>query len=136
VTRQSRSGPDLLSACACVSLEVDDTCARTIWHLARWYLAKGWIVRTRLPGWGLPPRVDGHVPALYASDGSSEVAIDVVVVGGAGPAADHRRVFHTWQTRSPASRGYSIEPAHKSAANRVADAPAGAWVDGDGRGFW
>jgi hypothetical protein len=139
MTRQTRShaATDPGTRCACQPLQLEDVRAHTVWHVARWYAAKGWIVRTRLPGWGRPPAVDGHVPDLYASNGEQEVAVDVVRPGGEPDAAElaHRAAFRRWQTVAPEHRRYSLESAHNSGVNR-ADAGFAVWAAGEGRNFW
>ncbi len=117
-----------------MSLSLDRVQARTIEHLARWFQTKGWVVRTRLPGWGLPPRVDGHLPDLYASDGEREVAIDVSRPALVDRAA-HRVCMRNWQRAAPDRRRYAVEPVHESGVNRTGPGPA-RWSRGDGRGFW
>lgn len=110
MSRQSRCTGGGEARCACAALRLDEARARTLAHFERWYAAKGWTVRTRLPGKGLPPRLAGHLPDLYASDGEHELALDV-----AGPAEEaHAEALRGWAAVAPERRAYAVEAVHGS----------------------
>jgi hypothetical protein len=111
-SRQSRdeSGPASADQdCVADPVELDPRRQRALFYLARWYKAKGWAVQARLPGWGRPPIIAGHLPDLYASDGEREVVIDL----DRRPARPHERLhragLRVWQADQPDARSYAVQ---------------------------